>query len=66
MLSELPIQIQQEVRLLRRIMEWEGNYSSIEERDWVINKLTHHISDITSSILMREDKERQSIFLANG
>lgn len=33
MLSELPQQIQQEVRLLRQLMEGKGIYSSIEERE---------------------------------
>lgn len=63
MLSELSPQTQKEVRSLRIVLEGKGNYSSIEQRDQIIDQLKYDISEFVLTILMREDAKKLNYFL---
>ena len=66
MLNELSQQTRNEIRLLNKILSAEeGTFASPEERDGVMEKLVHHISDVVISILLREDREGLTYFLNN-
>ena len=65
MLSELSQQTKTEVRSLRIVLEWKGKYSSIEERERIIDWLKYDIAEIVLTILLNEDKKRFDYFLTN-
>jgi len=66
MINELSPQTREVVRTLNNVLSAkEGTFSSPEERDAVMDKLVHHISDTVISILLREDSEGLTYFLNN-
>lgn len=54
---EISQQTTYEIESLKRILEWEWNYSTIKEREAVIDRLKYSISeDIISRILASSKK----------
>jgi hypothetical protein len=63
---QFPKELMREVRTLRIAVEGVGTFSSIEQREELINRLKEQVCDIAITILMRADREKQNKFLLDS
>ncbi len=55
----IPTQTIYEIESLKRILDWEWNYSTIEEREAVIDRLKYSISEDIISRILAESKPKK-------
>ena len=65
MLSEFPVDIRKDIRILGNIMEWTYKYAHMEDRENAIDLLKDHISDIIITMLLIEDRKKLDYFISN-